>query len=190
MKLTLHLDDALLHQAGEVTGIINQTELVHTALRTLIENAQSKTSEATTAAATPPAQTAPSQPAAASPNTEVSSTPSGSDANEVPTGPAAKFFGEYLVFRKLISREQLTQATELVESRNQRLGDLAVEQGFMTLTQADGLNQKQREVDKPFGALAVEHGLINGSQGKVVEIVFTPGHHPNHDDNDHRHNNK
>ena len=30
--------------------------------------------------------------------------------------------------------------------------------------------------------LAVEHGLINGSQGKVVEIVFNPGHHPNHDD--------
>ena len=30
--------------------------------------------------------------------------------------------------------------------------------------------------------LAVEHGLINGSQGKVVDIVFAPGHHPNHDD--------
>ena len=83
---------------------------------------------------------------------------------EVPTGPAAKFFGEYLVFRTLITREQLTQATELVESRNQRLGDLAVDQGFMTLIQADGLNQKQRDVDKPFGELAVEHGLLTQEQ--------------------------
>ena len=30
--------------------------------------------------------------------------------------------------------------------------------------------------------LAVEHGLINGSQGEVVDIVYRPGEHPNHDD--------
>ena len=29
--------------------------------------------------------------------------------------------------------------------------------------------------------LAVEHRLMNGSQGKVVDIVFSPGDHPNHD---------
>lgn len=29
--------------------------------------------------------------------------------------------------------------------------------------------------------LAVEHGLMNGSQGIVKDIVFAPGDHPNHD---------
>lgn len=29
--------------------------------------------------------------------------------------------------------------------------------------------------------LAVEHGLINGSQGTVLDIVFAPGHSPNHE---------
>ena len=30
--------------------------------------------------------------------------------------------------------------------------------------------------------LAVEFGLMNGTQGKVVRIIFKPGHHPNHED--------
>ena len=29
--------------------------------------------------------------------------------------------------------------------------------------------------------LAVEHGLMNGSQGTVVDIIFAAGDHPNHD---------
>ena len=29
--------------------------------------------------------------------------------------------------------------------------------------------------------LAVEHGLVNGSQGEIVDIVYRDGHHPNHD---------
>ena len=29
--------------------------------------------------------------------------------------------------------------------------------------------------------LAVEHGLINGSQGRVVDVVYADGCHPNHD---------
>ena len=164
MKLTLHLDDALLHKAGEVTGIINQTELVHTALKALIANAESTTpSSAQVDSANSPVASSAPQATPAAPTSAAGSADS-VPPDTKPTGPAAKFFGEYLVFRKLISRDQLTQATELVESRNQRLGDLAVEQGFMTLTQADGLNQKQREVDKPFGELAVEHGLLTQDQ--------------------------
>ena len=30
--------------------------------------------------------------------------------------------------------------------------------------------------------LAVDSGLMNGSQGNTIEIVFAKGHHPNHDD--------
>ena len=34
--------------------------------------------------------------------------------------------------------------------------------------------------------LAVEQGLMNGTQGEIKEIVFRPGDHPNHDDPDRR----
>ena len=34
--------------------------------------------------------------------------------------------------------------------------------------------------------LAVEHGLMNGSQGTTIDIVFSPGDHPNHDRVEHR----
>ena len=30
--------------------------------------------------------------------------------------------------------------------------------------------------------LAVDSGLMNGSQGTIIEIIFANGHHPNHDD--------
>ena len=56
-----------------------------------------------------------------------------------------------------------------MESQNVRLGELAVDQGFMTSTQADALNKKQREVDKPFGELAVEHGLL--TQEQLLELL-------------------
>ena len=34
--------------------------------------------------------------------------------------------------------------------------------------------------------LAVEQGLMNGTQGVIKEIVFRPGDHPNHEDPDRR----
>ena len=30
--------------------------------------------------------------------------------------------------------------------------------------------------------LAVEHGIMNGTQGHIVDFIYRPGHNPNHDD--------
>ena len=162
MKLTVSLDENLYKQAVEALDIADQAELLNQALESLLE-AKGKT----------PIRTATlrAQEEAEKARVEAAQKAEAKPAKPAPTGPAAKFFGEYLVYAELISKEQLQEATEYVDSKNVRLGALAVEQGFMTNTQADALNKKQREVDKPFGALAVEHGLLIEEQlNELLEI--------------------
>mgnify|MGYP001193629255 CR=1 FL=1 len=155
MKLTVSLDENLYKQAVETVDIADQAELLNQALEALLE-AKGQTPIRTAALR--------AQEEAAQAEAKKAQEAETSAAKPAPTGPAAKFFGEYLVYAELISKEQLEQATKYVETHNVRLGALAVEQGFMTNTQADALNKKQREVDKPFGALAVEHGLLTEDQ--------------------------
>ena len=154
MKLTVSLDENLYKQAVEATEIADQAELLNQALEALLS--QKNVTPVRSAALR-----AQEELAAANAAQEAAQSPGNKPP---PTGPAAKFFGEYLVYLELITKEQLGEATNYVDSHNVRLGQLAVDQGFMTTTQADSLNKKQREVDKPFGALAVEHGLLTEEQ--------------------------
>ena len=154
MKLTVSLDENLYKQAVEATEIADQAELLNQALEALLS--QKNVTPVRSAALR-----AQEELAAANAAQEAAQSPGNKPP---PTGPAAKFFGEYLVYLELITKEQLGEATHYVDSHNVRLGQLAVDQGFMTTTQADSLNKKQREVDKPFGALAVEHGLLTEEQ--------------------------
>lgn len=82
---------------------------------------------------------------------------------------SAKFFGQFLLERGRINREQLLVAVELQKHVNVKLGTLAIDKGFMTLEQVDRINRMQRTVDKRFGELAVEQGLLNEAQ--VVELL-------------------
>ena len=78
------------------------------------------------------------------------------------------FFGEFLTSNNKLKSEQLGSALELVQSKNKKLGDLAIERGMVTSQQANDLNRKQREVDKPFGMLAVEAGLMTEEQVQTL----------------------
>ena len=78
------------------------------------------------------------------------------------------FFGEYLTSNKKLKSDQLGAALELVQSKNKKLGDLAIERGMVTAQQANDLNKKQREVDKPFGMLAVDAGLMSEEQVQTL----------------------
>ena len=78
------------------------------------------------------------------------------------------FFGEFLTSNNKLKSEQLGSALELVQSKNKKLGDLAIERGMVSSQQANDLNRKQREVDKPFGMLAVEAGLMTEEQVQTL----------------------
>lgn len=80
-----------------------------------------------------------------------------------------QFFGQYLLEKKIISREQLLEAVAHQESQNLKLGEHAVRQNYLTQSQADSINHLQQTQDLRFGDAAVELGLLTPAQ--VDELV-------------------
>ena len=75
-----------------------------------------------------------------------------------------EFFGQFLVRTKVISVEQLRDALDMMSRENLLLGQLAVEEGYLSESQANTINREQRYSDKPFGAIGVQMGLLTTEQ--------------------------
>lgn len=75
-----------------------------------------------------------------------------------------QFFGEYLIDRWVITREQLLAALDHQMKRNERLGTIAVKRSFLTEDQVLAISDQQRKTDKTFGELAVEMGYLTHEQ--------------------------
>ena len=75
-----------------------------------------------------------------------------------------EFFGQFLVRTKVISVEQLRDALDMMSRENLLLGQLAVEEGYLSESQANTINREQRYSDKPFGAIGVQMGLLTTVQ--------------------------
>ena len=73
-------------------------------------------------------------------------------------------FGQFLVRTKVISVEQLRDALDMMSRENLLLGQLAVEEGYLSESQANTINREQRYSDKPFGAIGVQMGLLTTVQ--------------------------
>lgn len=75
-----------------------------------------------------------------------------------------KIFGQYLIEQGVIDADQVRAALDLMDSENRSLGELATAEGILTTQDADKVNAEQRHRDCPFGALAIEMGLVSESQ--------------------------
>jgi hypothetical protein len=71
-----------------------------------------------------------------------------------------RFFGQFLVSRRIITREQLDGATALQARSNVRLGELLVSMGRVTEDQRDKVLTVQRQRDIHFGEALVEMKLL------------------------------
>lgn len=80
-----------------------------------------------------------------------------------------QFFGQFLLEKNVVKREQLLDAIEYQESQNLKLGDYAVKKGFIKEQEAERINQLQQSKDLRFGEAAVELGLL--SKGQVEELI-------------------
>ena len=80
-----------------------------------------------------------------------------------------RFFGQYLLEKCLVSSEQLLAAIKYQENSRKRLGDVAIECGFMNETQVREIHDKQKTTDKYFGELAIEAGYLDSK--KFDELV-------------------
>ncbi len=83
---------------------------------------------------------------------------------------SVKFFGQFLLNRRVVSREQLLDGLLLQGDRNQPLGMYAVKQGYITHEQAERINVAQRGIDERFGDLAIELRLL--TRGQVDELLL------------------
>jgi len=72
-----------------------------------------------------------------------------------------KFFGQYLIESGEVDPASLRASLDLMERENQTLGELAVQAGFASESDCRRVNGEQRRLDRPFGELAREMGILN-----------------------------
>lgn len=77
---------------------------------------------------------------------------------------SAKFIGQFLLEKGLITREALLSATEQQQRVNLTLGALAEARGLLNPAQADSINLEQQRSDKRFGEIALEKNLLDAQQ--------------------------
>ncbi len=81
---------------------------------------------------------------------------------------AVKFFGQYLVEHKIVTRMNLLQAIELQEKNNLRFGEMVIAMGLLSEEQAATIHRAQRNQDLQFGDMAVQLGLLKPDQVQHV----------------------
>lgn len=80
-----------------------------------------------------------------------------------------KFFGQYLLDKRVIDREQLLDALDYQEEHNIRFGGYAVEKGYLTADQLAELREMQKQQDMRVGELAIRKNYLTPE--KVQEIL-------------------
>lgn len=82
---------------------------------------------------------------------------------------AAKFFGQFLLEKGVVDRQQLLAALDTQHASSPMLGELAQNRGWLTAAQARRINERQRAQDQRFGDIAQSMGLLDASQ--VAELL-------------------
>jgi CheY-specific phosphatase CheX len=77
---------------------------------------------------------------------------------------AVKFFGQFLVEKSLVSREDLLKAIDLQDDKNLKLGEMAISMGYVTQADIERAHDAQMSKDMKLGDLLVEMGLLTLNQ--------------------------
>ena len=76
----------------------------------------------------------------------------------------SQFFGNYLLSKQAVTKEQLILAIEEQHIRHLKVGTLAIHAGLMTTEQVDQVLMRQAHENKRFGELAVDAGFLTKEQ--------------------------
>lgn len=79
-----------------------------------------------------------------------------------------QLFGNYLLNEKFLKPDQLKNLLNLQKSIHARLGELAVNSGFMTKYNVDEVHKMQYRIDKKFGELSIDMNLLNEEQLELL----------------------
>lgn len=75
-----------------------------------------------------------------------------------------RFFGQYLLAKGILSREEFQKFSEMQRKNNQKIGELARQEGYLTASDIEKIWLLQRHDERPFGDIAIELGLIKADQ--------------------------
>ena len=75
-----------------------------------------------------------------------------------------QFFGNYLLSKNYVNKDQLFSAIQQLSSQHMKLGTLAIHAGLMTASEVDSVVVEQTHQDKRFGELAVTMGYLTEQQ--------------------------
>lgn len=82
-----------------------------------------------------------------------------------------KFFGQYLLERDTVSKDQLIEAIKYQQSKVLKLGEIALMKGYLTDKQIAQIHNEQRRTDMMFGELAIKMKLLSETQlGEIMTI--------------------
>ncbi len=87
-----------------------------------------------------------------------------------------KFFGQYLLENRIVSREQLMEALEYQHAKVKRLGEIGIKKGYLTREDVGQINLEQRDADMFFGELAVEGGYLTDKQLEELLTIQQHNH--------------
>ena len=82
-----------------------------------------------------------------------------------------KFFGQFLIEKKLITKEDLQKAVVLTRKSNLLFGETARSMGLISHADVERVHAAQRKEDLNFGDLCVKMGLLTEEQMKQVAEV-------------------
>ncbi|MEW6200446.1 MAG: chemotaxis protein CheX [bacterium] len=87
-----------------------------------------------------------------------------------------KFFGQYLLEKEVLSRDQLIEAINYQRLKVLKLGEIALAKGYLTEKEVAKIHNEQRRTDKMFGELAVGMDLLTEAQLKQILTIQQNSH--------------
>ena len=89
---------------------------------------------------------------------------------------AVKFFGQYLLEKNIIKREDLLETVEFQKSKNMDFGECALAKGYITDKDLANLKSAQKQVDMKFGEVAIKLNILTPQQVEDVLAMQKKNH--------------
>lgn len=84
---------------------------------------------------------------------------------------SVKFFGQFLLEKGKIIREELLDALKFQKEVNVKLGTIALDSGYLTVEQIEQITRLQQQSDKMFGEIAVAHNYLTEKQLEELLLI-------------------
>lgn len=84
-----------------------------------------------------------------------------------------QFFGNYLLSQNLITQDQLFEAIKGQNEVKQKLGTLAIYEGYMAAEEVEEVVEESNSAGRKFGEIAVEKGILTPEQ--IQSLLKHPG---------------